>query len=606
MEKDPRRPPPQLGPGSGYSSSGSSSVNREPSGGRIPSLLSLPVNYRPERNNITVDEDIDRCLDLHISRAREEVNQTSSSQNTHFTNVQRDMFPSTNTGMPSYLSSPATQVKRSFAVDNSSSSLDWLPICQRGSDDASKKYPSASSSFLGGSDGLFSTSSEGKHNMTSIPGLGDYDKNASAKSAPPPEAVRPKYTSESASNILLHFGLEKEDLEHLISYPEDQITPENLPFILRQIQLEKGKRASATVQSQPYAASQSSMGEKDRLIASRGPAMNQGQTTSNVLKPSQVIDYGHTGKYTTGVGNEVGRTSGSSAMSGSSGGLLRSDSFKPSSHGRESLQRGQVEPKTGPPVSSHSQMGSVSSFGSLRSSMAPSSSDPSKILEMQTNQTSKSVFSSFGFLNKDTDFRRLKTQVPQAPTLKQPEPTRQAPAQTQPSNPSCNLVRGVHPGRPGLVLIHRNESPNSNQSKIQGQGLKPPQQASKPSTQQQQVPHPQRPPLHTHPQPIQPLKQLQRPTQLKALPAAVPPLLGHFPVRPPAPGRMEAATAPRAPPPAFNRPPRAKMGTSKLPTPAMMQDYAAATPRIFPHTCCLCMKECTDMKVSGRNCSHYI
>ncbi|XP_025760563.1 uncharacterized protein LOC109197904 [Oreochromis niloticus] len=39
-------------------------------------------------------------------------------------------------------------------------------------------------------------------------------------------------TSETAVNILMQFGLEKEDLEHPISYSEDQITPDNLPFTL--------------------------------------------------------------------------------------------------------------------------------------------------------------------------------------------------------------------------------------------------------------------------------------------------------------------------------------------------------------------------------------
>ncbi|XP_076743124.1 uncharacterized protein LOC101463648 isoform X1 [Maylandia zebra] len=40
-------------------------------------------------------------------------------------------------------------------------------------------------------------------------------------------------TSETAVNILMQFGLEKEDLELPISYSEDQITPDNLPFTLQ-------------------------------------------------------------------------------------------------------------------------------------------------------------------------------------------------------------------------------------------------------------------------------------------------------------------------------------------------------------------------------------
>ncbi|XP_032438671.1 uncharacterized protein LOC116732539 isoform X1 [Xiphophorus hellerii] len=637
MEMDPRKPPPHFGSGSNFSSSGSSGLTRGLSGGPIPSIMSLPGNYRPERNKITVDDDIDRCLDLNISRAREEVIQTSSSQNTQFTNVQRDIFPSSNKGMPSYLTSPATLVNRSFTVDSSNNSLDWLPICQRGSEEeSSKKYSSASSSFLSSGASLFSTSSEGKH-MSSTPGLGDYDIKRPAKSVPPPEPIRPKYTSESASNILLHFGLEKEDLEHLISYPEDQITPENLPFILRQIKLEKEKKAATAVQSKPYSATQPirSMGENDKFIPSIRAGFNSDQISSTVLKPSKVIEYGHTGKYTTGVGNEVGRTISSSAVTCAGGSLLYTDTFKPSSHVRDPLQRCQGELKTGPVVSSHSQMSAVSTVDSLRSPVASSSSDLSKKLGVQTSQNSTSLFPSFGLLNKDTELRLLKPEDPQIPSPKQPEPVCQASTQPQPFSPPCNLSRGVHPGRPGLVLIHSNDSRNNNKSKTQGQGLKAPEQVNKIPAQQQPIlqhqgPPPQKPQFQMHLQPIPPLKQVQQ-----GLPSSMPPRLSLFPVCPalptpaqvpihpplpmpapmllrssiptPAQGRMDAM--PRMPPPVFkDQTSVPKMGPSKLPTPAMMQDYAAATPRIFPHTCCLCMKECTNMKdwLSHQNTSLHL
>uniref|UniRef100_A0A3B3WD08 Matrin-type domain-containing protein n=1 Tax=Poecilia mexicana TaxID=48701 RepID=A0A3B3WD08_9TELE len=640
MEMDPRRPPPHFSSGSNFSSSGSSGLTCGPSGGPIPSIMSLPGSYRPERNKITVDEDIDRCLDLNISRAREEVIQTSSSQNTQFTNVQRDIFPSSNKGMPSYLTSPSTLVNRSFTVDSSNDSLDWLPICQRGSEEEStKKYSSASSTFQGSGESLFSTSSEGKH-MSSIPGLGGYDIKRPAKFVPPPEPIRPKYTSESASNILLQFGLEKEDLEHLISYPEDQITPENLPFILREIKLEKEKKTATAVQSNPYSATQPirSMGEKDKFIPSMGERFNSDQISSTVLKPSKVIDYGHTGKYTTEVGNEVGRTVGSSSVAGVSGSLLYMDSFKPSSHVRDPLQRGPGELKTGPAVTSHGQMSSVSTVDSLRSPVAPSSSDPSKKLGVQASQTSTPLFPSFGLLNKDTDLSRLKPEGPKIPPPKQPEPARQASTQPQPFNPPCNLSRGVHPGRPGLVLIHSNDSHNNNKSKTQGQGLKASEQVSKIPAQQQPIqqtlqhqgPPPQKPQFQMHPQPVLQLKQEQQ-----GLPASMPPRLALFPGRPalptppqvpirpllpmsapvllrpslptPAQGRMDAM--PRMPPPVFkDQTSTPKLGPSKLPTPAMMKDYAAATPRIFPHTCCLCMKECTNMKdwLSHQNTSLHL
>uniref|UniRef100_A0A8C2E2C3 Zinc finger protein 638-like n=1 Tax=Cyprinus carpio TaxID=7962 RepID=A0A8C2E2C3_CYPCA len=58
-----------------------------------------------------------------------------------------------------------------------------------------------------------------------------------------PPGQRPsRYTSESASSILASFGLSNEDLELLSHYPDDQLTPDNLPFILRDIRMRKAKR----------------------------------------------------------------------------------------------------------------------------------------------------------------------------------------------------------------------------------------------------------------------------------------------------------------------------------------------------------------------------
>ncbi|XP_073715956.1 uncharacterized protein znf638 isoform X2 [Misgurnus anguillicaudatus] len=56
-----------------------------------------------------------------------------------------------------------------------------------------------------------------------------------------------RYTSESASSILASFGLSNEDLELLSHYPDDQLTPDNLPFILRDIRMRKSKRNIADI-----------------------------------------------------------------------------------------------------------------------------------------------------------------------------------------------------------------------------------------------------------------------------------------------------------------------------------------------------------------------
>ncbi|NXR46158.1 ZN638 protein, partial [Hippolais icterina] len=63
--------------------------------------------------------------------------------------------------------------------------------------------------------------------------------------APPPPVLEQnsnpqnRYTPESASSILASFGLSNEDLEELSRYPDDQLTPENMPRILREIRIRK-------------------------------------------------------------------------------------------------------------------------------------------------------------------------------------------------------------------------------------------------------------------------------------------------------------------------------------------------------------------------------
>uniref|UniRef100_A0A4W5NH01 Matrin-type domain-containing protein n=1 Tax=Hucho hucho TaxID=62062 RepID=A0A4W5NH01_9TELE len=67
--------------------------------------------------------------------------------------------------------------------------------------------------------------------------------------APVSEPGRPQggnmqglYVPESAGSILAGFGLSNDDLEVLSHYPDDQLTPDTLPFILRDIQIHKTNR----------------------------------------------------------------------------------------------------------------------------------------------------------------------------------------------------------------------------------------------------------------------------------------------------------------------------------------------------------------------------
>ncbi|XP_015247130.1 PREDICTED: zinc finger protein 638-like isoform X1 [Cyprinodon variegatus] len=439
MERDPQRGQPHCGSGSSYTSSGSSSSNCGPPGRPIPSLLSLPVKYRPEKIGTTVDKDMERHVDLNISRAREPAMQYSASQSPQFTNVQKDTFSSSFTGKNSFLMSAPAQVG-ALNMDSGGSNLDWLPICQTSS---KRELPKAHSPVI--------SSSFQSSRIQTTGSLRGYGTSFLDKRGTPQETIQPSYTSEFATKILLQFGLYREDLDQLSSYPEDQLTPQNLPFILRQIHLEKVKRTS-----NPYDESQTigSMGELDMPITPRSSVPDPDEVTSQVFSSSKVIDYGH---------------------------------------------------------------------------------------------TSKSKLSSFGSLNKDRGFGKLKSNAPKTNPLKKSAPAHQKPSKTQPSKPSSNLMRGVHPGRPGLVLIGSNaETDNSDWRRSGEQSSNNPKMRDKKKISPQQK------------------QQLQRHQQLRE------------------PSQRDAVTC--------------SGSSKKLPTWAMMQDYAGATPRVFPYTCCLCMKECTSMK----------
>ncbi|XP_059674174.1 zinc finger protein 638 [Gavia stellata] len=102
--------------------------------------------------------------------------------------------------------------------------------------------------------------------------------SASARISEQNSNAQNRYTPESASSILASFGLSNEDLEELSRYPDDQLTPENMPLILREIRIRKMGHSLSGLHSQ-----------------SRGEETIGG--TSGTAVKSKVIDYGHASKY---------------------------------------------------------------------------------------------------------------------------------------------------------------------------------------------------------------------------------------------------------------------------------------------------------------------
>ncbi|XP_067903675.1 zinc finger protein 638-like [Heterodontus francisci] len=66
-------------------------------------------------------------------------------------------------------------------------------------------------------------------------------------------AVQRFHDTMKASNILANFGLSNEDLEELSRYPDEKLTPENMPYILREIRMRKmNKQQPSSSYDQPY------------------------------------------------------------------------------------------------------------------------------------------------------------------------------------------------------------------------------------------------------------------------------------------------------------------------------------------------------------------
>uniref|UniRef100_A0A1A7XJ61 Matrin-type domain-containing protein n=1 Tax=Iconisemion striatum TaxID=60296 RepID=A0A1A7XJ61_9TELE len=98
------------------------------------------------------------------------------------------------------------------------------------------------------------------------------------------------YTPESAGSILASFGLSNEDLEVLSHYPDDQLTPDTLPFILRDIQINKSDKKKTL-------ASTSSFSRSIHDIPTGPSCSSHSPEVLSLLTVTQttgkVIDYGH-------------------------------------------------------------------------------------------------------------------------------------------------------------------------------------------------------------------------------------------------------------------------------------------------------------------------
>lgn len=208
---------------------------------------------------------------------------------------------------------------------------------------------------------------------------------------------------DSILTILTNYGLDQDDLDELLNYPDDLTTAENLPHTLHNIRLKKAMKAAPSVQPNPNFTTRptTSTSEPNGAISFKQPGMFQGEMPKTRLQPSQLTDHGLSGNGVAKAEGKIGESICSAAKTEET--MVLSDSFKSSSHSREVPQRGLVELKSSGLVSSNDhRLDSVSSPPLMRNIMAPLKTEPAEP-QSTPNQTLQTTFSTLSLPNKAQD-----------------------------------------------------------------------------------------------------------------------------------------------------------------------------------------------------------
>ncbi|XP_035282326.1 zinc finger protein 638 isoform X1 [Anguilla anguilla] len=235
-----------------------------PAAGMMSPMMPQQMGYQMAQHPTGLPQDMESTIDMHIRGAREEVRLLNQMIHQHKDprlrkEPREEMLSQGNSFPPQRV--PGRPEEQSTVDWSNYQNLNKLfapQVMAQPSPPAQMFQPSGFGTPSGGGRG-------------------------SAESQPPPASIpaerrQSRYTSESASSILASFGLSNEDLELLSHYPDEQLTPDNLPFILRDIRVRKAKRNLPDVDHRLP-----SPGTQDRL--------------GGEPRPSKVIDYGHSSKF---------------------------------------------------------------------------------------------------------------------------------------------------------------------------------------------------------------------------------------------------------------------------------------------------------------------
>lgn len=345
-------------------------------------------------------------------------------------------------------------------------------------------------------------------------GNNSQNQPASGRIAEQTTSVQSRYTNESASSILASFGLSNEDLEELSRYPDDQLTPENMPLILRDIRIHKMTRNLSSLPSQTR--------EKASFSKDEG--------RGSMVK-SKVIDYGHESKY---------------GYTKSPLDVKVYDSDVPTEQSMKGFQAQETAPTT-------------AASASVPSNTLSAVEELIRQMGFQRSTPATQPFFSINTANKVPGLC-LPSEVPVVPPA-------------------------VQPMMPPVV--------SSMPQPVAQQALPPPP-----------VVQPMMPAMNQPPPPFAPeiLEAVNRHGRIQCESRGNPP---HGPMGGQKTFQKEAENPIESPfgvvkaswLPVFSQADAQKM--KRLPTPSMMNDYYAASPRIFPHMCSLCNVECRHLKVSS-------
>ncbi|XP_078791871.1 uncharacterized protein LOC101175026 isoform X2 [Oryzias latipes] len=519
-ERDSWRAHPPFGTQPTFNPSVASSARHSSSDVTIQPRQSLTDIYKTQQSGSLMVERTNEYLDEYVKRARNEGRHQPDERNAYSSSTELDKFWSTSTGVnnPTSTTFQAHQFDVQLGANSRFDPLSGLSEFER-------------------SDDRVPTTFERRDDERYIPG------SVPDKSGPPEAPHGSKNLPELAANILVRFGLDREDLQYLLTYPEDQITFDNLPEILRQIRSRKEKESTPPRPSVPELHTTTPpFSGMNRTIGSGGVEPSKDKVPSD---PNLVIDYGHTGKYSQ-VGNERLKGFGTDS-------------------GREQYH----------------------------------TSNKTKVEGKSSNQAPKKAFTPFTIAKKDSEKVPLKAGTSKGFRLQESSDSESSSKSESPDSEKRRKSYGHrHADR-------KHDRGFKDQSKSQRHGhrrdVSDKRKKDKvPRQEKQKSPEQQHKLLSQLDQVLQQLQRSQVPPAQQTFPGLQ---TSHVLLPPPFPNtKPGSAFPPGLPQPdsrftnysqMMTRPPPWHYTTTRMdfdgqPTPAMINDYVSTTPKMFPHICTLC------------------